>query len=941
MTLSVDDFATFFGALHGGHAPFAWQRRLLDHIVREGRWPDRIVAPTGAGKTAVIEVHVFAVALMAAGTGLRVPRRLSLVVDRRALVDSQYERVNKVNASLHAAAGSSEDVLGHVARALRAIRSDADQNRPPITVAMLRGGIVPSRGWVDDPTACVVLCATPDMWGSRLLLRGYGTSRHARPREAGLLAYDSVIVVDEAHLARQLVFTARRIPQLEATAAAPLNVPALQVVEATATPPDETDAAAVGGGAYSAVGVDADDLERGGDGDADLARRLRTPKPLNLVRDAEWPATSASARAGMARRMADQAEKLLSAHGRTVACVVNNVSTALAVAVELHKRDRSVELLVGRMRPYDVQRLRERRPGLLTVDGDADVDVVVATQTIEVGVDADFSAMVTELAPGSALAQRAGRVNRRGERATAEIRVFAPAGEIGPKDPRPYVTADLTAAMEWLGRREAAPAGLAPWAITADPPPPESLRRVLLQRPETWDAWLWARTSDELIDDPDLDLWLADDLDDDADVAVVVRRGLPEDTANALQLLRATPPRAAESFPAALSLVRDLVEADADAVRYRWHDGDADVLADARGLRPGDVVVVDDATHWFEHGVIVKDGTAAATDVLEEMQGGPEPFLLRVGARSPVDVDTGGRAASDLLPDLVATYDAYPRDGRDRRREMAVVIDAFVRHVDLPEGNRVVQRLRAAQALLRGRLVDAEIQVGPHVGEGAPTWLVIADTRRFAADEETRQTWSAGGGIVLLEAHQEGVAQRVGKIAARVGLGDEAAGILHEAGRLHDEGKRDQRFQRMLRGDHGPDDGTSPDSGPLAKSGMRTPAEFRAARTASGLPTGWRHEQLSAAVAWEQLGAASHPDRSLITRLVGTSHGHGRSGFPHMTAGLVGDQGECAAPSRELHDDGAWDDIVEDTHRVHGVWGCAYLEALLRAADGQVSREGR
>ena len=136
MTLLADDFGAFFGALHDGCPPFAWQRRLLDHIVRTARWPDRIVAPTGAGKTAVIEVHVFAVALMAAGTGLRVPRRLSLVVDRRALVDSQYERVNQVNASLHAAEDSSGGVLGDVARALRAIRTDADRERPPITVAM-------------------------------------------------------------------------------------------------------------------------------------------------------------------------------------------------------------------------------------------------------------------------------------------------------------------------------------------------------------------------------------------------------------------------------------------------------------------------------------------------------------------------------------------------------------------------------------------------------------------------------------------------------------------------------------------------------------------------------------------------------------------------------------------------------------------------------------
>lgn len=39
---------------------------------------------------------------------------------------------------------------------------------------------------------------------------------------------------------------------------------------------------------------------------------------------------------------------------------------------------------------------------------------IIGTQTLEVGVDVDFTTLVTELAPASALVQRAGRVNRRG-----------------------------------------------------------------------------------------------------------------------------------------------------------------------------------------------------------------------------------------------------------------------------------------------------------------------------------------------------------------------------------------------------------------------------------------------------------------------------------------------------------------------------------------------
>lgn len=74
-----------------------------------------------------------------------------------------------------------------------------------------------------------------------------------------------------------------------------------------------------------------------------------------------------------------------------------------------------------------------------------------------------------------------------------------------------------------------------------------------------------------------------------------------------------------------------------------------------------------------------------------------------------------------------------------------------------------------------------------------------------------------------------------------------------------------------------------------------------------------------------------------MTRLIGTSHGHGRHGFPHTSEQLVDNADEIAAT---LFDEGLWDELTERTHDRWGVWGCAYLEALLRAADGQVSAEG-
>jgi CRISPR-associated endonuclease/helicase Cas3 len=239
MTLGLKDFTDFFAEVHGGYGPFRWQERLLDQVLT-GCWPDRIDAPTGAGKTAVIDVHVFAVALMADKvTSVRVPRRLALVVDRRTLVDDQHEHARALATLLNSASGDS--ALARVAKALRELRAGAGRHAQeskldPLVVGSLRGGLPASRAWRDDPVACAVINATPDMWGSRVLLRGYGATRHAWPREAGLLARDSVVVVDEAHLARQLLRTARRVTELQGCAEEELAVPVLQVVETTATP---------------------------------------------------------------------------------------------------------------------------------------------------------------------------------------------------------------------------------------------------------------------------------------------------------------------------------------------------------------------------------------------------------------------------------------------------------------------------------------------------------------------------------------------------------------------------------------------------------------------------------------------------------------------------------------------------------------------------------
>ena len=362
------DFAKFFAAVNQGRTPFRWQERLLDTILESGRWPDRVAAPTGAGKTSVIDVHVFAVALTPQGP--RLPRRLVMVVNRRVLVDDQYQRARALAAALER---PEDDLTAEVAALLAGLRWPGRKvgqrgagSGSPLVTGRLRGGAVPSRSWRDYPSACAVLCATPDMWGSRLLFRGYGTPALAAAREAGLLAFDSTVMVDEAHLARQLLVTARQVARLAAVAENPLaGVPVLQVTEVTATP----DPAAAG----TSVTVGDEDL-----GEDLLAARLTRPKPVTLIPVAGWSAdgkpgktaaTVADAAAAMAAGSAGQDGMV-----RTVGCFVNTVPMAVAVGGAAPVLGRSGRLLrvvmvCGQVRPADLARLEEQYPGLLTPAG--------------------------------------------------------------------------------------------------------------------------------------------------------------------------------------------------------------------------------------------------------------------------------------------------------------------------------------------------------------------------------------------------------------------------------------------------------------------------------------------------------------------------------------------------------------------------------------------
>ncbi|HUZ25194.1 MAG TPA: hypothetical protein VMV07_15675 [Streptosporangiaceae bacterium] len=975
MSLGRADFAKFFAAANGGRTPFAWQERLLDTLLVYRRWPDQIAAPTGAGKTSAIDVHVFAVALTAGDDGPRLPRRLAMVVGRRVLVDDQYERAQALARAL---ARPGDDLTAEIARRLAGFRWPAgprpDNGQSPLVTARMRGGAAPSRSWREYPAACAVLCSTPDMWGSRLLFGGYGTSDLAAPREAGMLAFDTAVIVDEAHLSRQLLVTARQVSHLASVANRLVTgVPALQVVETSATPATGDDRGP--GRQLMAVAVNDADLS-----EKLLASRLTRPKPVTLLSARQWPPARQPGKA--AGTLADAVTSMLQppsqgdAPVHTVGCFVNTVPMAVAVTDVLRSRSLDgralrVVMVCGQIRPADLVRLTIGYPTILKPEGDSDVDVIVATQSLEVGADIDLAGIVTELAAGSALAQRAGRANRRGQRDQVPVTVLVPDEPITERTRSgPYTHQELAEALAWVTERAVHPEGLAPWALREHQSPAASRRRVLYQRPELADAWYWARTSDDLAAAPELDLWLAESLEDETSVGVVVRDALPDVPAEAVEFVRDLPPAAREIFPVpyrtALAVLTGLLKPGRPLIRIRGEDiaplhqrarADGTTGAD---LRPGDVVVIDSSSEIFTPSTAGADGgfsppvvaapasgenpdgleparLATADDVLHQAADpGPGEVVLRLEAPPEAGARTAGIAGLDavavrqVLDEFADGFEE--RTERDRRDFLAGLLRASprLRNTGEPQG-----MLDAAIALLHRRVKDSDV-ILRRDEEQRPVRVLVIDRRRATADEDLRQVFSDRDGPVLLDHHQGEVSARAGLLADRLGLSADIAGALRLAGAHHDDGKADPRFQVRL--------GAQDRDIVLAKSDPgSTVQQVREREALAGLPGRWRHEQLSVACSWDAIRAEPGVDALLVERLVGTSHGHGRSGFPHTGGQLAGDQfpGDLRQLAIGLFDHGGWDELIETTQVRYGVWGCAYLEAVLRAADGQVSGEGK
>jgi CRISPR-associated endonuclease/helicase Cas3 len=970
MKLAASSFSTFFQAVYG-YEPFPWQQRLVNRVAKDDRWPATFDLPTGSGKTALLDVAVFLMALkgpMAAGER-RMPRRIVFVVDRRTIVDQAHERALTLS---HKLVRADSPIVQSVAARLRALCS----TRRPLHVTQLRGGMPQDITWARRPDQPTIVVSTVDQVGSRLLFRGYGASASMRPIHAGLLGNDCLFLLDEVHLSPAFHDTLTAVQRLREGSPGGLQSP-WQCVAMSATPSH----------GQADFSLAEDDLEH-----VALGCRLRARKPLScsLVKvSGDEPHKHETYVKALAKAAKQRARP-----GQTVGVVVNRVALARDVAALLrqeHEDQAHVFVVTGRMRPLD----RDERSEAVgvhalsnrAVNPDAKPVIVVATQCIEAGADYDFDALITECAPLDSLRQRFGRLNRMGRHNEAPAVVLVRSDAL--KNDDPIYGSALRCTWEWL-QGGLTDAGIE--AMSPNLPGPDAMAaltrggaRAPVLLPTHLD--LLAQTRPEPWPDPDVSLWLHGiGTQAQPEVRIVWRADVttqqlqalrnaqadeegdnvsPEVAASAQTLrdnlsdaLACCPPSSLEAMSVPLYAARAWLEGTVEApltdveggesedaavgeaqvnrLAILWQGGEARVVS-ADKLRPDAVIVVPSSYGGVHPEDLVWDPTSTAAVVDRGDEARTKQTGRPVLRLHPAVLQGNGVAQDPPVP-----------SGDESLRSDRAVVQAWLEDVSISTGGpawleeKVLDCLRGVGRRRKPKILAFVAGVGE---ERRPYFVVVgkerlqgdndADLALLSDDDEDA---SHIGVEVGLTEHLCGVEGVTREFCQHLGLPEEVAFDIALAARWHDIGKADPRFQRLLQG------GVPISGAPLlAKSrvvaGDR--ATRREARTLSGYPKGSRHELASTALLSSSSLLAQAKDPQLVLHLVASHHGWCRpfapvapDTSPVELSCAMGDESVTISSAHKLDriDSGVPIRFWANTRR-YGWYGLAWMEAILRLAD--------
>jgi CRISPR-associated endonuclease/helicase Cas3 len=990
MELNISHFPEFFAAVNppdepvpgepapGPIRPFPWQEALVKEVAATGKWPDLLDLPTASGKTSVIDIAVFLMALRD-----DVPRRLVFVVDRRVVVQQAAIRAKRLSDLL---VTSDAPIVRVVAERLRRLAADTDKScPPPLLWAELRGGIMRDESWALRPDIPAVLVSTVDQVGSRLFFRGYGVSQGMRPVQAGLLANDALFLLDEVHLARPFAETLGMLADRYRPPAAAGLPDYWQVTELSATP----------GAAERYRSVQAlTDRDYDQTVAPVLARRLSARK-LAVKREVKNRGKDgASQREAIAKAAAEAARSiLLAGQHRVVGLVVNRVDTArTAYAALTGHPEFDCHLITGRMRPFDKDDLLSViTPRIKTgrVRGSDDRPlVIVATQSIEAGADFDFDALVTECASYDALKQRFGRVDRDGKLSyggtPSRSVILATAEQVKDSAPDdPVYGQALRETWAWLPSEE--------FDFAHEEPEPALIKGLVaptrpapLLLPSHLDRWVQTHPYPDA--DPEVALWLHGmEERSPADVNLIWRADLTEAllapadsqlTQEALQLaanlVGSCRPGSGEAMSVPLEAVRAWLangradrqdvevadvegaarDASADEHRngdssmrpvLRWRGDDSSIARQPRDIAPGDTLLVPSGYGGIQASNWAPADRRPVKDLGHRVEA-EQRLRATLRLHQAVLAQLPGELPLPPLPSVVDA-DIYADDG-------TVVSEWLDEATATSGGDEVTKRVIAALRENPRRIVT---RVATMAGEAGAAVFVVTMKRRLPRlsiqrqptedrVEHEPQTSSFTGTPTGLYTHLNHVADWAKSLALACKVPEALAADIALAGRLHDLGKADPRFQNMLRG------GRITGDDLLAKSGVMASdrAARERARRDAGYPRGGGHELLSLALTQHSAElAAQATDWDLVLYLVSSHHGACRP-FAQVIhdpqpCQVAVDLDDLRLEHSTLTGLARLDSEVADRFwrlvRRYGWFGLAWLESILRLADHRASEQ--
>lgn len=922
------DFPSFHEAVHR-MGPLPWQARLAERVRTHG-WSAAhglltVGVPTGLGKTTCLDIAVWALAADAAKAPAErhQRRRIWYVVNRRLLVDAAAQRAQKLADAL--ARPSSDPTVWAADR----LRSLGGRGQDPLHVASLRGGL-PLGDRPPDPAQPSLILATPAMFGSRWLFGGYGVSRGMRPIDAALAGTDSLVLLDEAHLAAPLVAVHSMAMELTAPARPTLPTARDRIVLVALTATSASDG--------ERFDLDDDDLAH-----PIVARRLGATKHTRLA-----PITNEK---GVARALAAEVHTWLAGATPDQACLVfaNRPAAARTVYDQLvGKALADITLLTGRMREPEAHAVRLRVldpqagcPAGVRRSGRSLPLVVVATQTLEVGADLDVDHLITESASARALVQRFGRLNRFGDGIGTAVVVHGGAA--------PLYEPEADAVWARLNQADAdGPIDLSPASISAVLGTPADADVTV---PELLPAhlWEWAKTTVPPLGAAPIAAFL-DPEEGLSPIQVAWRAGLRDEVNTAGPDDTADGPRSRSRLWPPLS-ADELVDVALGEARPHFTDRSVELFVlgpdgatierrppgrngRAVQLAPGEVVVLDsldggyDAYGWAATSTVAVHDVRMRTGSVLPLTRGLFEDLLAQGGLDP-------SAGAEVLENLDrAVGPDLDEDGNEIARDAAGMIAA----IGLAEllTAATTDWLRSLSGRLPPKLKVERPADGPPLIRLAPQTgrQASAPVRVDAFDELSFDVVGASD----LKSHLEEVGGAASEVAMAIGLASDLVAACGRAGRLHDIGKADARFQQWL----------APQAAgePVAKSSYH-PIQREKYRILSGWPRGGRHELLSLRLSetWAASQVDDTVDVDLVLHLVASHHGWGRPSFeplddptppPRLKLAAEGVTMEASADLSM-----AETDQPARFHRLcarYGYWGLALLEAVVRQSDHAVSQ---